>query len=114
MKKLSLLCVLVFIVSVDGQAATTSTGMELLKYCQAAQVPMTTGTVYDVGYCDGLVWGVAVTAQVTHTLSIPEDVTGRQLQLVVIKYLSDHPESLNESNAVLVLRALKVVYPYKP
>jgi Rap1a immunity proteins len=102
------------VVGVHGQPATTSlTGMRLLKDCRAGQLPLTNQTSYDAGYCDGLVHGVATTAQVTNAITVPDGVTGGQLQLVVIKYLSDHPESLNESDATLMLRALTAVYPHK-
>ena len=111
--KTLLLGVLLAFVSVTVVHGQTGTGMNLLKFCKDGQQPLTNGTTYSAGYCDGLVHGVATTAQMTHSVSIPDDVSGGQLQLVVIKYLSDHPESLNESDTVLVLRALMAVYPYR-
>jgi hypothetical protein len=111
--KTLLLAVLLAFVSVTVVHGQTGTGMELLKFCQEGQLPLTTGTMYNTGYCDGLVRGVAMTARMINAITVSDDVTGRQLQLVVIKYLSDHPESLNQSDATLVFRALMAVYPYK-
>ena len=68
---------------------------------------------FGMGYCAGLVRGVADSASrlTSDTVCLPDDITAPQGVWVVVQYLSDHPESLYESDTALVLRALQTAFP---
>ena len=68
---------------------------------------------FGMGYCAGLVRGVADSAGVlmADRVCLPDDITGAQAVWQVVRYLRAHPRSLYESDTVLVLRALETGFP---
>jgi len=46
-----------------------------------------------------------------HLYCLPDDVTRYQLTKVVVKYLEDHPEKLNQSAGLLVWQAFQEAFP---
>lgn len=68
---------------------------------------------FGMGYCAGLVRGVAESANrlMAGDVCLPEDVTAAQGVWVVVRYLRDHPASRYETDTTIVLRALQGAYP---
>ena len=68
---------------------------------------------FGMGYCAGLVRGVAESANrlMPGGVCLPEDITAAQAVWVVVRYLHDHPESRHETDTSIVLRALRGAYP---
>jgi hypothetical protein len=75
---------------------------------------------YDVGYCLGLTQGVRQTMRLlneelptTYQTCFPDGTTNGQGMRIVLKYLKDHPEQLQEDAVSLVYLAYKTAYPCK-
>jgi len=90
-------------------------GNWLLTSCQIAlkhlDDPQTTLSYLDavrIGYCEGITQGVGY---VSPKVCTREDVTLVQAIRVVVKYLQDHPEELDQRNSPLVERALAKAFP---
>ena len=68
---------------------------------------------FGMGYCAGLVRGVAGSAGtlMADRVCVPDDITAPQAVWVVVQYLRQHPNVLYESDTVLVLRALQSAFP---
>ena len=68
---------------------------------------------FGMGYCAGLVRGVADSAGalMADRICLPRDITAAQAVWVVVEYLRAHPDSLYESDTALVMRALESVFP---
>ena len=68
---------------------------------------------FGMGYCAGLVRGVADSANsfVSDTVCLPDRVTAASAVWVVVRYLNDHPGSLHQADTTLVGRALQDAYP---
>jgi hypothetical protein len=66
--------------------------------------------VYNIGYCQGFVAGVADMTQNPNLVSIQRG----QMVRVVEKYLVDHPEKLSLSAVFLVREALEKAFPRVP
>jgi hypothetical protein len=77
-------------------------GVNLLRACDGPE-----GAV-DYGYCLGVLRGVGFWLL---PKGCSDDVGGGQRLLVVKKYLKDHPEDLNEPDALLVSVALSKAFP---
>jgi Rap1a immunity proteins len=87
-------------------------GNNLLMLC-------TDGTnLFSQGMCLGYFQGVideVITVQAANNSGpcVPTDVTGRQLVDVVLKYLREHPETRNQSAALLATLATIEAWPCK-
>ncbi len=68
---------------------------------------------FGMGYCAGLVRGVANSAGglMAERVCLPDDITAAQAVWVVVQYLREHPDSLYDSDTELVLRALEAAFP---
>ena len=66
-----------------------------------------------MGYCAGLVRGVADSAGalMADRVCLPSAITAAQAVWVVVEYLRTHPDSLYESDTALVMRALEAAFP---
>lgn len=109
-----ILVVLVTLLTHVAFAVETGNGRALLKACQIAQ-QTTKFDAWQVGYCDGIATGVS---QLAKGLNLIDDersqgVTVGQVELIVIKYLTDHPEQLQLNDTYLVLTALQAAFPVK-
>jgi hypothetical protein len=62
------------------------------------------------GYCLGIIQGVTDASQ---DVCPGEHVTYVQITRVVLKYLQDHPEQLDQHGSTLVYRALVKAFPCK-
>src|SRR5579862_2993873 len=92
-------------------------GNQLITACKpAVQVldepsrEFTKQEVYNIGYCQGFVSGVADTIQDGSLMAVPRG----QMVRVVEKYLADHPEKLSLSAVFLVREALTKACPKLP
>ena len=98
-------------------------GHELLKDCSlyfeflgrtgAGRADTFDQDPFGMGYCAGLVRGVWNSANSfrADVVCLPDTFTAAQAVWMVIQYLNDHPESLYEPDAALVLRALESAFP---
>lgn len=105
------------------------TGSTLLQLCDGGLSDKgSTGCLfYIVGYLDGVEFGGMIstiqiegyqdydTAHHTHQrlvgFCVPENATNGQIQLVVTKYLRDHPERLHQSAKFLIPDAMTDAFP---
>jgi len=89
-------------------------GNQLITACKSAVQMLdepsrefTKQEVYNIGYCHGLVSGVADTTQNANLMGIQRG----QMVRVVQKYLVDHPEKLSLTAYFLVREALAKAFP---
>jgi len=79
-------------------------------------------TRWDDGYCLGLVTGVTkimlgfehhnfISKSYPFRACMPNGITPKQVAGIVVKYLEDHPEKLDEDDLVTLLRALHDAFP---
>ena len=112
---LLLLVVILLPVSPSSAAQNDSAdGNKLILSCKAAvefaegREWKSGGEAFDMGFCSGLVEGVAFSSPEVCTSS---DVTHGQGARVVLKYLNDHPEKLKLRRDRLVEAALAQAFP---
>jgi Rap1a immunity proteins len=99
-----------------------SSGEELLQKCKGIG---SKPTGYDDGFCAGFITGTIDTlhmwiasdifAKRTHDEDVkfcfPDNVDNRQILLVFIKYLEEHPEELHKPANLLFVEAMRKVFP---
>jgi hypothetical protein len=61
--------------------------------------------------CFGRVAGIADVSQSNGLTCAPEAVNIRQVLLVVVKYVNEHPQRMHERFSLLTLEALQIVWP---
>lgn len=68
---------------------------------------------FGMGYCAGLVRGVAESAGtlMAGRVCVPNDISSAQAVWVVVQYLRQRQDVLYESDTALVLRALQSAFP---
>ena len=68
---------------------------------------------FGMGYCAGLVRGVANTAhtRMTDQVCVPEDASSAQAVWAVVQYLNNNPLTLSDQDTELVLRAMQSAFP---
>lgn len=106
-----------------AQATTPeSTGVELLEECQAAERDTpSVKAAHCLGYLNGMADGLDAwesynkyhNGNLPPAACIPRGATMRELAIVVVKYLNDHPNRLHESYRLLAILALADGYPCK-
>jgi hypothetical protein len=64
-------------------------------------------SAYALGYAEG----VTAANKENVTICVPKGVGGRELRLVMDKYLKDHPEQLHEKVSVVLGAAFAGAYP---
>jgi len=108
------LLVVIFLPVSPAAQNDSAEGNKLILSCKAA-VEFAEGRewksgdeAFDMGFCLGLVEGVAFSSPEVCTSS---DVTHGQGARVVLKYLNDHPEKLNLRRDRLVEVALAQAFP---
>jgi hypothetical protein len=112
-----------------AQPQNLTTGNEMLRHCSmveqalSGQTPSssllhTVEDAYKQGMCVGGIAGIlflanAATKTTAHAICIPSTVSTAQSLTVVVRYLRNHPEKLNDAFASLVLDALREAWPCK-
>jgi hypothetical protein len=89
-----------------AQRLSKVNGSKLLSLCSSGRTEN----------CDAYLSGVAdAYAEVGRPggICIPIPVTGVQLRLVVVKYMHDHPQELEQPGGVLTSHALTAAFPCK-
>ena len=68
---------------------------------------------FGMGYCAGLVRGVAESANrlMPGTVCLPPETTAAQAVWVVVNYMHEHPEVRHTADTVIVLTALQSAFP---
>lgn len=95
------------------------TGSELLRNCKG-DYPAPLNYVVEMqcmGYVSGVLDGIQLNTKICpeskFICSPDEGLTVEQLTKIVIKYLEEHPEDLQEEAKVLVIIALAKAFPCK-
>ncbi len=100
--------------AVAQSAENIRDGNHLLRRCQASIAVTDRGSwedeheAFDAGFCHGLIEGVLYASS---SVCLPDGVTGDQTVRVVIKFLQDHPETLNKDETTLVKAAFTKAFP---
>jgi len=110
--------VFVFLASFTATAqeggGTSHDGNKLLPMCQAAVASLGSSTwkdtheSYNTSFCYGLIEGITM---VSPDICPAAGVTIGQELRVVVKFLEDHPASLNQDESSLLLKALSRAFP---
>ena len=109
-----LLLVAIFLPVSPAAQNDSADGNKLILSCKAAvefaegRDWKSGGEAFDMGFCLGLVEGVAY---VSPEVCTSKDVTHGQEVRVVLKYLNDHPEKLTLRRERLVEAALAQAFP---
>jgi hypothetical protein len=100
------------------RAQDITSGSYLLGSCQitvsVTDNPNNTLSPYEAwrdGYCRGIIEGINAGATLSSRLCSPDGVTYSQEVRVVVKFLQDHPEKLNQRGTKLVFEALTQAFP---
>jgi hypothetical protein len=100
-------------------------GNYLLKSCQSVVKVSDGGELpskqaVEFGYCSGLLEGARTTMWLNknqlnppYRICFPDDISNEQSARIVVKYLENHPEELNQNPTALALYAFKTAYPCK-
>jgi len=97
-------------------------GKSLLKQCTSAEKFINTNEItseFDIGMCFGLLQGVRNTMQILAVdgsikICMPKNgIDNGQATKVVVSYLKDHPESLDDNAVTLIMLAMIDAYPCK-
>ncbi len=111
MKRACLLVVLSLVAiqptDVGGQDLAARDGNALLRLCAVTLEPNAAGDGR-AGVCIGMVAAVSDLADDT---CFPRDHSTGPMIFVVMNYLSEHPEELDERDTTLILRALQDAFP---
>jgi hypothetical protein len=109
------LVVLLVLVFMQGQAEAQITGNKLVEDMRAFEKENVNVTILEYmlsGRYQGYVAGVSdATADILWQLK--KNVNMGQIIAIVSKYIKNHPERWNEPAVVLVIDALKEVFPIK-
>ena len=129
MKQAGLLLVIVLLATVQttdtglARQGRIGTGGELVQNCTlyfeflgrtgAGREDTFELNPFGMGYCAGLVRGVANTAHthLTGQVCVPEDASSAQAVWAVVQYLNNNPLTLSIQDTELVLRAMQSAFP---
>lgn len=101
---------LILALAVTGAHATD--GNELLDGYRQYKKADTDSAIASGYYFKGFVWGVTVGfANLSDRLCLPDNVTDEQIFDIVGTYVNDHPEERHKSASLLIMRALKNIFP---
>ncbi len=94
------------------------TGKDMLTRCEwfveaIGDTSLARAEWFEAGVCVGMVRAASFVAEASPTFSlcIPDPSNVEAQVLVVVKYLNDHPEKLNEPDFALILQALGDAFP---
>jgi hypothetical protein len=115
MTKILSVCVFMFTAVAICSPQDVTRGNWLLTSCQLAVKSIDNPNVdenivetFRSGYCQGIVRGVS---EASPKVCPGENVTNEQALRVVVKYLQDHPEELDQLGGRLVGKALVKAFP---
>jgi hypothetical protein len=126
-KALAIAMALIAATPAIAQTQNLTTGNEMLRHCNMVEQVLSGQTLsssllhtvddaYKQGMCVGGVAGImflanAATKTTAHAICIPSTVSTAQSLTVVVRFLRNHPEKLNDAFASLVLDALREAWP---
>lgn len=88
-------------------------GLELQKGCNSEMADTENGCkLYVAGVIDSYAF-LADIENLENRICIPDEVTARQLQYIVKKYLNEHPKDLHYTASYIVLVAIRKAFPCK-
>lgn len=89
-----------------AHADDIATAADLQRQCANSGKEQECGA-YALGFAEGM----TAANKGAVTLCVPKGVNGRELRLVMDKYLKDHPERLHEKVSVVLGAAFAAAYP---
>ena len=116
MRKILLISVLMMSPAAAVYAHPRETGAPPYMPSTAMDFSMRCGThreVYEDPSCAAYVWGIVKGLHAAHAKAAcpPADALQPQLMTVVLDYMHDHPEILNQEDAEVIVRALGKAFP---
>ena len=106
-----------------GAIAKVGTGNELIKACADAVKTMDGGnsnSEFGIGYCLGLTKGVRQALIIVDEdvpqlgkICFPDEISNGQGMRIVLKYLQDNPDKLQQIDSVLAYAAYRAAYRCK-
>jgi ATP-dependent DNA ligase len=113
------IALLLFIFAMTSPAEAKVTGKEILGACR--EIASATSTKDElseeprmIGHCAGVIEALMVTSRLYSDgtkFCSPENASTSQGPKVLVKFLDEHPQALNEQAIILVLMAFKVAWP---
>ena len=100
------LLVLATMAAQRADAQNISTAGDLQSQCAKPEQDRAC-SAYALGYAEG----VTAANKENVTICVPKGVGGRELRLVMDKYLKDHPERLHEKVSIVLGAAFAGAYP---
>ena len=100
-----------------------SIGLDMLRPCgiyesiqSGRQASVTNDETLGMGYCLGVILGIkflaeAATNNTPYPICVPEHAPSSQLLSVVLHYLRNHPQKLNDNFLYLIMNALLEAWP---
>jgi hypothetical protein len=100
-----------------------SIGLDMLRPCgiyegiqSGRQTDLTSDETLGMGYCLGLILGIKflageATKNTPYSICVPDNVPSSQLLSVVLHYLRNHPQKLNDNFLHLIMNALLEAWP---
>ena len=107
-----ILSVFLFIATLSANVMAMS-GLELLKYCKSDD---TAGRTFCKGYIVGILEAGLFVSLKHDYEAVPfctplDGMKPPQAQMIVVKYLEDHPEKLHFESVILAVDALSDAFP---
>jgi hypothetical protein len=107
----------------QGSQIGASIGLDMLRPCgiyegiqSGRQADVTNDETLGMGYCLGLILGIkflagAATKNTTYPICVPDNAPSGQVLSVVLRYLRNHPQKLNDNFLYLIMDALLEAWP---
>lgn len=84
----------------------------VMPACQAyLQDRLREDLAFEAGVCNGGISGILVALVNTRNICPPSNISRRQLNSVVIRYIESRPERWHENFNLLVIEALRATWP---
>lgn len=93
-----------------GSAVMLETGNDLLTVCRGDLLNILTCTVFLQGVYRGFMGGVAF-SKANPIICVPEGANGKQMRDIVVKYVTEHPETRHQTADLLTIKALNSAFP---
>ena len=107
----------------QGSQTGASIGLDMLRPCgiyegiqSGRQADVTNDETLGMGYCLGLILGIkflagAATKNTAYPICVPDNAPSGQVLSVVLRYLRNHPQKLNDNFLYLIMDALLEAWP---
>jgi Rap1a immunity proteins len=94
-------------------AHANTSGNELFKACRNFVYEVKDDDVFNRGVCYGIIEGAATVAGLHGAFCCPKGVTFGQIAMIVVNYMTQHPEIMHHDLASIAETALMQAWPCK-